>query len=311
MVKFAIFGLGLALVTVAGDAQADEDIIMRQVTAEACDYRLADDDVHTAENRALDKASLLAVKSTNTVQEYYPNISEPALNLISYRIIDEYLFDATHEITSDSKERICVKMSAELEMTPDDLVELINEYKYSVSLSEAQVAEVAEEVKEQTQFKPQNLNEKKLLFIQPLHFWNDEETENYIPLLREQLSNSDYFLVTDDEKMTDYILTPEVEEAKVDIVDEKNRKMKMVLVLKINAINDVLFEPLEEQQNHFILFGAGKNEQLMADMLIRKLLARAAITAAHRLDKYIAHWLEEEKLRGQRPMPRKSVYLVK
>lgn len=301
MVKKIALGLGTAAVisAVCGVAYADEDIILRQVAGEACDARQADDDVRTAENRALDKAGLDAVRKSGVVQEYYQNLSEQALNLISYRIIDEYLSEIEHQKTKDDATQVCVKMNAQLEITPDELVELINEYKYSAVPTEAQIAEITEEVKQQTQFKPQNLNDKKLVYIAPLKFWNDLETDNYKSVLRDALEHSEYFFVTEDEKMADYVLKPLVDEAKVDAIDAKHRKMKMILLLNMEAPNDKNFGALQEEQKHFILFAADKNEQQVADTLIKKLLSRAATAMATKLDKQIERRLEEEKLLGR------------
>ncbi len=298
MVKKIALGLGTAAVisAVCGVAYADEDIILRQVAGEACDARQADDDARTAENRALDKAGLDAVRKSGVVQEYYQNLSEQALNLISYRIIDEYLSEIEHQKTKDDATQVCVKMNAQLEITPDELVELINEYKYSAVPTEEQIVEIAEEVKQQTQFKPQNLNDKKLVYIAPLKFWNDLETDNYKSVLRDALEHSEYFFVTEDEKMADYVLKPLVDEAKVDAIDAKHRKMKMILLLNLEAPNDKDFGALQEEQKHFILFAADKSEQQVADTLIKKLLSRAATAMVTKLDKQIERRLEEEKL---------------
>jgi hypothetical protein len=301
VVKKIALGLGTAAVisAVCGVAYADEDIILRQVAGEACDARQADDDARTAENRALDKAGLDAVRKSGVVQEYYQNLSEQALNLISYRIIDEYLSEIEHQKTKDDATQVCVKMNAQLEITTDELVELINEYKYSAVPTEAQIAEITEEVKQQTQFKPQNLNDKKLVYIAPLKFWNDLETDNYKSVLRDALEHSEYFFVTEDEKMADYVLKPLVDEAKVDAIDAKHRKMKMILLLDLEAPNDKDFGALQEEQKHFILFAADKSEQQVADTLIKKLLSRAATAMVTKLDKQIERRLEEEKLHGK------------
>jgi hypothetical protein len=75
--------------------------------------------------------------------------------------------------------------------------------------------------------------------------------------------------------------------------------MKMILLLNLEAPNDKNFTALQEEQKHFILFAADKNEQQMADMLIKKLLSRAATSMVIKLDKKIEQQLEEEKLHGR------------
>ncbi|MBR6356073.1 MAG: hypothetical protein IKR92_04375, partial [Alphaproteobacteria bacterium] len=72
---------------------ADYGIISQDVTADACDERQVNDDKKTAENRAVDKAGLSAVKLAGFIQKLYPDLSASALDLISYQIIDEYMTD--------------------------------------------------------------------------------------------------------------------------------------------------------------------------------------------------------------------------
>lgn len=299
MVKSVAAEVVVALLILTTTASADEDLLVRQVNADACDTRLVEDDVHTAENRALDKASLAAIKTSGLVQGYYPKLSDMALNLVAYRIIDEYLFDIKHHVTLDDSKQICVHVDASLEMAPEDLHVLVAEYKSSVPVDEAEVMQIAQKAQQETEFKPQNLNEKKLIYITPLRFWNGVQTNNYQSLLRENLAESDYFYVTTDETMADFIIEPYVETAHVDPVDNKNLKMQVSLTLNIKAVDDQYFEPITEQQNHFILFAGTKDEQQVADTLIRKLLERAGIAAKSQLNHRLAETLEKQKMRGQ------------
>lgn len=70
--------------------------------------------------------------------------------------------------------------------------------------------------------------------------------------------------------------------------------MKMIAELEIIARRDDNFLPLNERQNHFILFAASKNEQEVADTLIRKLLSRAATALMQKMDKYIENSIENK-----------------
>lgn len=299
MVKFLTAEIVAALLIVATTARADEDLLIRQINADACDARMAEDDAQTAKNRAIDKACLAAVKTSGLVQGYYPKLSDMALNLIAYRIIDEYLFDIKPNVTLDDEKQVCVHLDANLEMAPEDLHVLVAEYKASAPVAAPEIAQIVQEVQQETEFKPQNLQEKKLLYIAPLHFWNGIQTNNYSAIIQDQLAHSDYFYVTDDETMADFIAEPYVETAHVDDVDDANRKMQISLSLNINALSNNYFEPLTEQQNHFILFAATNDEQQVADQLIRKLLERAAAAAKSQLNHRLAESLEKQKMHGE------------
>lgn len=295
MVKSFALGIVAAFIALIGTAKADEDMLVRKIEADACDERLAGDDLQTAENRAIDKASLAAVKTSGLIQGYYENLSDMALNLISYRIIDEYLFDLKHQVTLDDEKQVCVHVEADLEMAPEDLHVLVAEYKASAPIDKVEIAQIAEDVQQETQFKPQSLTEKKLLYIKNLRFWNEVETNIYRQLLQEQLVGSDYFYVTDDISIADYVLEPYVEVVHVDKVDEKNHKMQVSLTLTVQNLHNSEFTPLTDQQNHFILFAADNDEQQVADTLIRKLLTRSAISMAKKVDKQLSDILEKQK----------------
>lgn len=299
MVKSVAAEIAAALFFLTTTAQADEDLIIRQVSADACDARLAEDDVQTAENRALDKASLAAIKTSGLIQGYYPKLSDMALNLVAYRIIDEYLFDIKHNVTLDDAKQICVHIDASLEMAPEDLHVLVAEYKSSVPVNETEIMQIVQEVQQETEFKPQNLNEKKLVFITPLRFWNGAQTNSYRNLLQESLAGGDYFYITDEETMADFTVEPYVETAHIEHVDAQNRKMQVSLTLNIRATNNQYFEPITEQQNHFILFAEAKDEQQVANTLIQKLLERAGAAAKIQLNHRLADNLEKQKIRGQ------------
>lgn len=277
---------------------ADEGLISEKVSADACDERRDGDDSQTAENRAADKAALAAVKLSGIIQKHYPGLSTNALDLISYRIIDEYMLDSKHTITLEDAGRVCVRLQATVELTTDNLAQLIAEYRNN-DMAESQVAEVAEKVNEQAMFKPTDLTEKKLLFVRPMNFWNGEDTDHYRDLLIGLFSHSEYFYVTNDAKLADYTVTPRLLKAEVDEIDSNNHKMQMQVELDVSSRTIDDFTPLTARQTHFILFAADGDEQEIADNLLRKLLARAAEEAGAKIDKFAADKLEDTNVRGK------------
>jgi hypothetical protein len=276
---------------------ASYGIISQDVSADACDDRQANDDTKTSENRAVDKAGLAAIKAAGFIQKLYPDLSASALDLLAYRVIDEYMLGQSHKVTLNDADRVCVKLNAAVELTTEELARLVEEYKNN-DASDAQVEKVAAEVKEKTAFKPQSLDEKKLLFIRNMSFWNGEETNHYKDLLIGLFSHSQYFYVTDDEKLADFIITPRLKRAEVDEIDRQNHKMQMQVELETISRTQEDFSPITEQQNHFILFAADKDEQEIADGLLRKLLTKAANEMSAKIDNSEAKRLEDE-LRGK------------
>ena len=281
---------------------AGEQYISQNVSADACDDRLVDDDEHTAENRAVDKAGLSAVKLSGIIQRNYPDLSANAIDIISYRIIDEYMVNVAHAIKYSDSNRVCVKLMADIEMSTADLEKLVKEYKDSDSpveqINEAtQVAQVAEKVIKNTTIKPQSLDDKKLLYIRKMIFWNGTETNHYNDLLTGLLSGSEYFYVTDEESLADFVITPRLVKSQVDEIDSKNHKMSMAIELEVYSPVNNSFAPLNERQNHFILFASDKDEQRIADDMLRKLLTKAAKEVSRKIDKYSAMDLEKTKIR--------------
>lgn len=277
---------------------ADYGIISKDISADACDERQIGDDKKTAENRAVDKAGLSAVKTSGFIQKLYPDLSASALDLIAYRVIDEYLMGQSHKITLEDDTRVCVNLKAMVELTTNELADLVKEYKNSDASIE-EVKNVAEDVNEKMAFQPRDLNDKKLLYIRQIQFWNGEETNHYKDLLIGLFSHSNYFYVTEDEKLADFVVTPRLKKAEVDEIDGQNHKMQMQVELEIISRTIEDFSPIVERQNHFILFAANKDEQKIADDLLRKLLTKAANDAGKKVDYAESKRIENSEFHGQ------------
>lgn len=276
----------------------DTTVINKAVTADACDDRQRGDDVQTAENRAVDKASLAAVKVSGIIQEFYPDLSASALDTIAYRIIDEYMLDSKHTVKLADGDRVCVNVAADVSLTRQQLEELVNEYRNSDS-PEEQIEAVAAQINSSTSFKPQKLTEKKLLYIRKMSFWNGEETGHYQDLLTGLFSHSEYFYVTNDADLADYQVKPRLLKSEVDEIDAEHHKMQMRVELEVTSDTMDDFLPITAKQVHFILFAADKDEQEIADDLLRKLLTKAAEEAGFKINKFEAKRLEDSKLHGK------------
>jgi len=279
-------------------AAGAEETMPFAVSADACDDIKEGYDKQTAEYRAVDQASLLAVKTSGLIQKQNVKMLPAVLDVVAYRIIDEYLFNVKHEITHADATRVCVHVSADVEITASELQAIIDEHEGQKKLDSTVVAEVSEEVNAATEIKPQSLTDKKLLFIENMKFWNGTEDNHYTEFLTELFSHSDYYYVTDNEDIADIIVVPWLHKAEVDKLDDSNRKMQMLAELTVSAPRSENFPLISEKQNHFILFAEDKEEQKIADTLLRKLLTRAASAVDGKLVAYLQKDMENSRVRA-------------
>ena len=96
------------------------------------------------------------------------------------------------------------------------------------------------------------------------------------------------------------MVTPSLKKAEVDKIDANNHKMKMLIEIQVDATNEKDFKTIKQEQNHFVLFSADKDEQQVADTLIKKLLARAAKEVDGKLNRHIQNELEKNKVLGKK-----------
>ena len=271
------------------------EIIEQDVEANACEDITNNENKTSFEYKAVDKASLAAVKTSGFIQKHAENMNIASLDVISYQIIDEYLRNVKHEITHDEKNRICVKVTGKISIEKDKLTEIANRYK--LPDTPANIVEIAEEVNTEIALKPQSLDEKKLIFIENMQFWDGSDANYYTEFIKELMSGSEYFYVTDNPEIADYRLIPSLKKAIVDEIDNKNYKMQMNIEVNTIATNISDFAPINETQNHFILFSADKDEQETANTLIRKLLKRAIGNTVKKINSYEQNSLEKNKVR--------------
>ena len=272
-----------------------EDVAQKQpVEADACDDRQSGDDKQTSLNRAIDKASLSAVKLSGIIQKQSDKIYASVLDVISYHIIDNYLFDVEHEVTYEDAKRVCVKIKGNVAIPTDELNALIDEYRNS--LTPEVLAEVSEDIKQNTSFKPNKLSEKKLVYLNDMLFWNDSETDHYKDEMARLFNDNEYFLLTDKKDMADFVITPNLKKAEVDKIDNSNNKMQMVLSMEITSDKISDFKTLNDVQNHFILYSSDKDEQEIADDLIKKLLKKSAFGTIQKLEDVISDQLKNQEV---------------
>lgn len=290
------FGLSAFLLSMMLLPVYAEDVAQKQpVEADACDDRQSDDDKETALNRAIDKASLSAIKLSGIIQKQNDKIYASVLDVISYHIIDNYLFDVEHEVTYDDAKRVCVKVKGNVAIPTDELNSLIEEYKST--MTPESLAEISEDVKQNVAFKPNKLSERKLVYINNMRFWDGSETDHYAEEIKKLFDDNEYFFITDKKDTADFVITPVLEKAQVDKIDDSNHKMQMILNTEIVSDKIDGFNKASDVQNHFILFSADKDEQEIADDLIKKLLKKSAYGTSNKIEEAIQNHLKQQEVK--------------
>ena len=290
------FGLSAFLLSMMLLPAYAEDVAQKQpVEADACDDRQSDDDKETALNRAIDKASLSAIKLSGIIQKQNDKIYASVLDVISYHIIDNYLFDVEHEVTYDDAKRVCVKVKGNVAIPTDELNSLIEEYKST--MTPESLAEISEDVKQNVAFKPNSLSERKLVYINNMRFWDGSETNHYTEDIKKLFDDNEYFFITDKKDTADFVITPVLEKAQVDKIDDSNHKMQMILNMDIVSDKISGFNKASDVQNHFILFSADKDEQEIADDLIKKLLKKSAYGTSNKIEEAIQNHLKQQEVK--------------
>ncbi len=140
---------------------------------------------------------------------------------------------------------------------------------------------------------------KALIYIAPVEFNNNTHTSKPLGVLKEFFANEDLYTLLDNPDGADYTISSKVLKAKIDSVNQKTRRMQMVVSveLKINGADG----SISDHQNRFVLFDSSENEQEVAMNLLKKLLQKSG-------EKLIARVEQNESKRADRPflIPAKS-----
>lgn len=115
---------------------------------------------------------------------------------------------------------------------------------------------------------------KGLIYIAPTEFFNNTTSAKYAEILREMFVKSDYFYITDNPELADFIINSKILRAKVDPVNSNTNRLQMVV--SVESENTDNKEKETEHQNRFVLFNSADNEQKVAAKLMKQLLEKAS-----------------------------------
>lgn len=249
----------------------------------ACEKVIEGESKASTRVRAADKAVFLGVKKLPQLARAKSILNEHDVNVLVYRLVDEYVEDLSSSTVQSDVGKACVEIKGYLPPEAIEKVqaEFIKEEKPLKEAAPEVVAEVASEVKREVDIKPVNPESLALVHINPLEYYNGAKSKKYAKMLQEQFADNQYFYLTEDAEIADYVITPKVLKAKVDNLDAAHKRLQMVVSLEITGLKN---EPVNEYQNRFVLFGAEENEQQIAARLLNKLIETAGANVLRKIE---------------------------
>lgn len=249
----------------------------------ACEKVIEGESKASTRVRAADKAVFLGVKKLPQLARAKSILNEHDVNVLVYRLVDEYVEDLSSSTVQSDVGKVCVEIKGYLPPEAIEKVqaEFIKEEKPLKEAAPEVVAEVASEVKREVDIKPVNPESLALVHINPLEYYNGAKSKKYAKMLQEQFADNQYFYLTEDAEIADYVITPKVLKAKVDNLDAVHKRLQMVVSLEITGLKN---EPVNEYQNRFVLFGAEENEQQTAARLLNKLIETAGANVLRKIE---------------------------
>jgi len=307
---FAAGNEGFALDT----ASLDKDAV--SVYGADCEKIKPGEARSTIRVRVTDKASYLAVSSLSDLKNARVELNEHDFNVMVYNLVDNNIEDMAVRTTKQTPEEICVEVTGYISGKNifAAIDEALNRQKEISAATETETPQPVEA--ENLPLEPQPSEEtvadktpvyepdtdksvpepgpeaildpvamaeasrKGLVYIAPTEFFNNTSSAKYAEILRAMFVKSEYFYVTDNLELADFVINSKILRAKVDPINSDTNRMQMVVAVESrNTDND---ERETEHQNRFVLFSGAENEQKVAAKLMKQLLEKAA-------DKIITH----------------------
>lgn len=268
-----------------------ENII--STNGDACEAIKNDESKASARVRAIDKASFTGVENLPQLQKYKNNLNSHDFNVMIYGIVDEFLENTTAKTISEDEKNICVSVSGQIKehnlnsSIEKSLSERGNEAPTDMVFENI---ETSEDQQKQEEFsKIPDVEERGLVYIAPTTFYNGATSDNHSKLLKHLMGNSNFFYITDNMEIADFVVYTNVEKAKVEVLDENSSKLQMVIVFRlISSDGNVV---AEERQSRTIVFDKSQTEQQNAQKLLKSMYAKASKRFLNEIEK-----IEQQKM---------------
>lgn len=289
---FFLFSLILCLAPVFKTSADEVDSF--EIRANACEKLVGEESLSGARNRAIDKAVFLGLKSSPALAEDKNLLNDHDLNVMIYRLVDDYVQDLTSKVIKSDTDKVCVEISGFISPKSIELVreEFIPNRKYrDFSLDDA--AQIVQDLDQDLTLKPQNIENLALVYIAPLIYFNGKTSEKYAAFLKEKIKENPYYFLTEKKDLADYVITPKMLKAKVDSLDSSHKRMQMVVSLEISGLSDSI---VTVSQNRFLLYFAQDNQNEITERLLKKLLEAAGNDAVRKIENAEQKKLEQNAL---------------
>ena len=269
------------------------DANVEALAGSACERIKTDETLSSVRLRAIDKATFDAVKNLSEIKELEQYYSEHDLNVLVYSLVDNYIEDLNTKTTQQDDQKICVDISGYVQK--DNIVLAQEEFLSSAPSDQNSTQnediqpentpdETYSEMPSAAQTDIDSLNEeeaetvatnenKKLIYIAPLEFFNNTKSKNLTAPLKNLFSENSSFALTENETRADYNIVAKVLKAKVDALNAQTKRLQMVV--SVTATQSGTDKSFTEHQNRFILFEAKDDEQKVAADLMNQLLTKA------------------------------------
>lgn len=285
----------LMMLVFTSTAKAQELSELFKISGEACETISSSEAKSTARVRVADKATFNAVSNLPQLINYKKELNTHDFNVMVYTIVDDYVEDLNVQTSKESADEICVSINGyvneqnalkaidgtfekqaseetivdkKMEMTADLSAEITAQLNVGKNLQTTNVEEAEDNVI--IDGKPQN---KTLVFIEPTEFFNGMKSPEHAEIIRQYFTQSDDFLVTDNQELADYKMRTKVLRAKVEAINNNSNRLQMVI--SVEAISRDGKNDKIVHQNRFVLFDETETDQDAAYKLMKKLFENA------------------------------------
>jgi len=274
------FAFVLILLLTSGLKAQELDKVL-EVKANACEKALEGESPSSVRVRAVDKAVFLGLKSLETLDQDKAVLNDHDLNVMIYRLVDDYVEDLSSKVTKSEEGKVCVEVSGYINKANIESVRAETYGRRGSQDDDGAVAEIAAAVNNEVKIKPQNTENLALVYVNDLVYYNGAKSKKYGDVLKDKIKDNPYYYLTDQEDLADYLITPKVLKAKVDALDPTHKRLQMVVALEVSGLDE---DTQTLVQNRFILFSTEEDEQDIAARLIKKLLDAAGADMVRKIE---------------------------
>ncbi len=267
-----LFKLSVFCLLLVFNNNVKADSFFLPLSASSCMQKqnnLEDADIYL---KAYDNVAYLAVKTSKYINKKTKIIDNYDFSILAYKIIDKALNDIVTTTIKDDNNEICLKFEAILDVQKAD--EILNNYD-NKEIKNEEIKEISKSINESL---PKSIYEAKdsipLIYIKDLEYYNKKTTNVYTPNISEELSFEPRILITENKELADYYIFPKLVKSAVDVIDDKNSRYSMSLVLEVSNLEGEII--IREEKKRYIIISNNDDIQEIAHKMINKLIKEAS-----------------------------------